>query len=85
MLPVTKLKTWTKLLIFTILQGIVPKEKTEHSREAMVQKIYYIKHWKGFIYWKSSYSMSAICANYIRLNFRSNRRCCTVFSEMDGT
>ena len=79
LLPVTKLEMWTTLLTFMILQGTVPKEKTEHSGEAQVLKIYCVRHWNTSIRWKFSSSMSTICINNIRLNFSSTRRRCTHF------
>ena len=67
----------------TILLGTVPKERTDHSKVAKEQKIYYIRRWS--VYTRSRYncSISAICASAIKLNFSSSRRRCIRSSEMD--
>ena len=71
--------------IYTILLGTVPKERTDHSKVAKEQRIYCVRRWNAFIHLKFNCSMSAICASDIRPNFNINRRCCTPFSEMDGS
>ena len=79
---ISKPTVWTKLLISTTPQGTAPREKIKRSREVKEQKIYYVRHWS--IYTHSTYNCctSAICASAIKLNFSSNRRCCTRSSEM---
>ena len=71
------------MLICTILLGTVPKERTDHSKVAKEQSIYYVRHWSVFICSRYDYSTSAICARDIRRNFSSNRRRCIYSSEMD--
>ena len=66
-----------------IHQGIAPKVKTGHNKEAKVLRIYCVKHWRGSIRSKFSCSMSAICTIDIRTNFSSSSRRCTCSSEMD--
>ena len=70
---------------FTTHQGIAPKVKIGHSKEAKVQRIYCIKRWRGSIRLKFNCSTSAICARDIRQNFSSNRRRCIHSNKMDGS
>ena len=80
---ITNAQPWTKLLIFTILLGTVPKEKIGHSRVAKEQRIYCVRRWSVYIRSRYNYSTSALCASAIKLNFSSSRRRCTHSSEMD--
>ena len=66
-------------------QGIVPKGKIGHNKEAKALRIYCVKHWRGSIRLKFNCSMSAICARDIRRNFSSNKRRCIHSNEMDGS
>ena len=68
-----------------IHQGIAPKVKIGHNKEAKVQRIYCVRRWRGSIHLKFNCSTSAICARDIRRNFSNNRRCCIRSNEMDGS
>ena len=59
---------------YTILLGTVPKERTDHSKVAKEQKIYYVRRWSVYTRSRFSFNMSAICATDIRTNFTSSRR-----------
>ena len=64
-------------------QGIAPKVKIGHNKEAKALRIYCVKHWRGSIHSQFSCSTSAICTRDIRPNFSSNRRHCIHSSETD--
>ena len=59
--------------------------KIGHNKQAKVQRIYCVKHWRGSICLKFNCSTSAICARDIRRNFSSNRGRCIRSNKMDGS